>query len=171
MKRIFPGPQCLGGSSSESKYSRLLPECECGSMLSRALLRGVEWLGDGSLSPKNEGPLIAGRSSVGVVRAGFAASLRGSVRVGASSGAASADVETGTGWPCAVEGAGTEPARREAPHIPQKRFWSALSLPQRLQRTNSLLNSIAYAKLEVRCRGQVSQFGVFPGTFQRQMSF
>lgn len=76
---------------------------------------------------------MVGRSSCGGTDWGR---FTGSGRAAASSGAAAADDETGTG----CDGAGAGPARRVAPHMPQKRFWSEFSLPQRVQRTHDLLH-------------------------------
>jgi hypothetical protein len=45
---------------------------------------------------------------------------------------------TETGWGSAGLAAGV--ANSDAPHMPQKRFCSEFSLPQRLQRKNDLLN-------------------------------
>jgi hypothetical protein len=45
---------------------------------------------------------------------------------------------TETGWGSAGFAAGV--ANSDAPHMPQKRFCSEFSLPQRLQRKNDLLN-------------------------------
>jgi hypothetical protein len=47
-----------------------------------------------------------------------------------------AATETGWGSP----GFGADVANSDAPHMPQKRFSSEFSLPQRLQRKNYLLN-------------------------------
>lgn len=63
-------------------------------MLSRARLRGTERLDEESFNPRNDGPLIEGRSLDGVsARAGFA----GSVRAGVNSAVVALGVETGTG--------------------------------------------------------------------------
>lgn len=104
-------------------------------MLSRARLRGAERLGEGSFNPRNEGPLIEGRLSAGgSTRAG----LVGSLRVAVNSAVVAFGVETGTAACWAAGSAG--PARSEAPHMPQKRFWPGFSLPQRGQRTQNLLH-------------------------------
>src|SRR5262252_3339469 len=71
----------------------------------------------GLLSPRNDGPLIDGESSV-------AAGARGGS--GLANGAASPRIGVGPG-------AG---ANNVAPHIPQKRFSPGFSLPHRGQRTD-----------------------------------
>jgi hypothetical protein len=103
-----------------------------GSMLILARFAAVSLLGGGLLSPRNEGPLIDGVSSGGGTGA-----LR-TVSAGARDGTASDRVDDVEPTPTAcglfVEGAG---ASRVVPHIPQKRFSSGFSLPQRGQRTDS----------------------------------
>jgi hypothetical protein len=67
-----------------------------------------------------------------------------------------AATETGWGSP----GFGADDDKSEAPHMPQKRFSSEFSLPQRVQR-NLSPQPIAYDILQVRCRMVVGQFGEF----------
>lgn len=95
-------------------------------MLKLARLRGAFLLGEGSFKPRNDGPLIEDEPSP---------TERGGSCTLAAVGAAAA---TETGWGSAGFGAGD--ANSDAPHMPQKRFSSEFSLPQRLHRKNYLLN-------------------------------
>jgi hypothetical protein len=72
---------------------------------------------EGELSPTERGDSLTGSATTWVV-------------VG--------EAATETGWGSA--GFAADDANSDAPHIPQKRFCSEFSLPQRLQRTNDLLN-------------------------------
>src|SRR5579864_4138883 len=99
-------------------------------MLKLARLRG-----GGSLSPRNEGPLMAGAPSE--ARGGsLICGLTGADSVGAL------DTVVATRWGCA---AGTSDAASSvAPHMPQKRFNPGFSLPQRGQRTEPPAYSLRY---------------------------
>src|SRR6266436_2936272 len=98
-------------------------------MFRLARLRGAVLPGAGSLKPRKDGPLIEdGLSTTG----------RGEPRAGsATASVAVGEAATETGWASAGFGAGDD--NSDAPHMPQKRFWSRFSLPQRGQRTESLL--------------------------------
>src|SRR5215467_10469842 len=92
----------------------------------RPALRGA-----GSLRPRKEGPLIECVSSAtGVVVRGVSAGcgLGGALVMGAGGA-----VRGGVGWAGAAAGS----ANSDAPHIPQKRFCSEFSFPQRGQRNQS----------------------------------
>lgn len=100
----------------------------------------------GSFNPRNDGPLITGDSDAG-------AAARGPVAVGE---AGTVPADTGPPEPPAVEGraavtgaAAAVACSKLAPHIPQKRFVSGFSFPQRLQRTIPPAYSLRY--LAVRC--------------------
>lgn len=95
-------------------------------MLILARLEGVTRLGEVSLSPRNDGPLIEGGSS----DTGTGA-FRG---VGTRSGRVDGVEPTSTACGLFADGSG---ASRVVPHIPQKRLSSGFSLPQRGQRTDS----------------------------------
>lgn len=96
-------------------------------MLKLARLRG-----GGSFNPKKDGPLMTGASldaeprGGGGVRAGA-----GAVAVGEGSAVVAVAVCAGTE---ATAAAGAD--NSVAPHMPQKRFPSGFSLPQRAQRTD-----------------------------------
>ena len=109
-------------------------------MLRLARLRGADLLA--SFRPRKEGPLI---------EAGVFGATVWERRISAGAGAA-ADSEAEGAGAATLTGSGGD--NSDAPHIPQKRFWFRFSLPQRGQRTESLLIYIAYAILEVRCRGK-----------------
>lgn len=94
-------------------------------MLKLARLRGACLLGVGSFNPRKDGPLMEDEPSP--TERGGSCAL---VAVGAAA--------TETGWGSAGFGAGV--ANSDAPHMPQKRFSSEFSFPQRLQRKNYLLN-------------------------------
>ena len=99
-------------------------------MLRLARLRGALLPAAGSFKPRKDGPLIEdGRSTVERVES-LAGSATASVAVG------EAATETG----CGSTGLGAGDDNSDAPHMPQKRFPSEFSLPQRAQRTDSLLN-------------------------------
>jgi len=91
----------------------------------RPVLRGA-----GSLRPRKDGPLMDGASSATrvVVRGASTACVLGGALVGAGG--------TGRGGAGGV-GAAAGSASSEAPHIPQKRFCSEFSFPQRGQRNES----------------------------------
>jgi hypothetical protein len=110
-------------------------ELACESALKPALLRAA-----GSFSPKNDGPLMTGAAS------DTGAEVRGCAEAeGAEEGGADDRVAA----PCAT---GSDAGNSVAPHMPQKRFVSVFSLPQRGQRTDPpALYSIAYDIFEVRC--------------------
>jgi len=98
-------------------------------MLRLARLRGAFLLGAGSFKPRKDGPLIEDGLSTAERVESWAGSAIASVAVG--------DAATETG--CASTGPGAGDDNSDAPHMPQKRFWSGFSLPQRAQRTDSLL--------------------------------
>src|SRR5215471_14466531 len=82
-------------------------------------------------------------------------------------GAAAASLAGGfgaaAGTGCGGVAAGPGCDRSVAPHMPQKRLLSGFSLPQRGQRTESLLMDrlgIAYAIRQVRCSRETMRFGV-----------
>lgn len=122
--------------------------------------------GSGWLSPRNDGPLMTGVASDG------GSELRGATARGAAPcagticgvtplcrGAAAgvAGARTVADWLAALSAVaaatGTASVSSFAPHMPQKRFASEFSLPQRAQRNRSLLISlsIAYDILNIRC--------------------
>jgi hypothetical protein len=101
-------------------------------MLKLARLRGALLLGAGSFKPRKDGPLMEDEDELSPTERGD--SLAGS----ATTPVALGEAATETGWGSAGFGAGD--ANSDAPHMPQKRFCSEFSLPQRLQRKNYLLN-------------------------------
>jgi hypothetical protein len=103
-------------------------------MLRLARLR-ADLLGAGSFNPRNEGPLMDGAGSeTAVVERRGSGAAGGAEALSATDGAGAA---TDTGCGEAEVGAGVDSS--DAPHMPQKRFWSRFSLPQRGQRKESLL--------------------------------
>jgi hypothetical protein len=119
-------------------------------MLKLARLRGTDLLDTGSLKPRKDGPLIED----GLSTTERGESCDGPATTWAVLGAAA----TGTGWDSADLGA--EAANSDAPHMPQKRFCSEFSFPQRAQRTNlSLPYSLRY--LTGSMQGVAGQFGRF----------
>src|SRR6201989_2875807 len=106
-------------------------------MLRLECLRAERVAAAGSFKPRNDGPLMEG----GVCET--VAERRGSCAgAGAASTAAVFDAETDTG--CGGTAAWVGGDKSVAPHMPQKRLLSGFSLPQRWQRTESLLVCIAY---------------------------
>lgn len=123
IKRTFPAPKCLGSSSSSSRYSTF--EDECGSMLKLARVRRC---GERSFNPRNDGPLIDG------VGCGCGAGvLRGASEACGLDGNEAGGDDAGRCCELAATGGADSSA---APHMPQKRFPSEFSLPQREQRTH-----------------------------------
>ena len=98
-------------------------------MLRLARDRETGLRGGGLFSPRNEGPLIDGESSVAAGARGGSGLANGVVspRIGVGPGGG-AD----TGWGFGGIGAG---ANNVAPHIPQKRLSAGFSLPHRGHRT------------------------------------
>src|SRR5690349_10534256 len=119
-------------------------------MLNVARLAADTLEGAGSFNPKKDGPLIEVLSSereAGGVGCGGSTDVRG----GTASGRGLVDPEpTLTGWGLLATGAG---ASNVVPHIPQNRFCSGFSLPQRGQRTDPP-DPIAYDILAFRCRSR-----------------
>src|SRR5580704_6097706 len=94
------------------------------------MLKLARFRGPGSFKPRNDGPLITGGASVSgaAVRCGICDVVE-------AEGADAAGVETIVGL-CAEGGAGAWAGGNSVPpHMPQKRFSSEFSLPQRGQRT------------------------------------
>ena len=103
-------------------------------MLRLARLR-ADLLGPASLNPRNEGPLMDGDvCETAVVERRSSGAVVGAAAPSVAKGAG-ATTDTGCGGAEVATGVDSS----DAPHIPQKRFWSRFSLPQRGQRTESLL--------------------------------
>src|SRR5215831_5174400 len=82
---------------------------------------------------------------------------------GAAAASAAGGFGAATGTGCGGVAAGPGCDRSVAPHMPQKRLLSGFSLPQRGQRTKSLLMYrflIDYAIRQVRCSRERMRFGV-----------
>jgi hypothetical protein len=117
----------------------------------------------GSLNPRNDGPLMEGGSCDTGAEALGGAAVCGLVITGAAVegrvGIVEADVEatpTGAEAPVGVEVTAAGVASNFAPHIPQKRFSSEFSLPQRGQRTRppeTYLYSLRYLQGSVHAGG------------------
>src|SRR2546427_186222 len=97
-------------------------------MLRLARLRGAPLPGAGSFKPRKLGPLMEDEPSA----TGRGGSLGGPATALVAVGAAA----TETDWGSAGLAGGV--ANSDPPHMPQKRFCSEFSLPQRLQRKNLL---------------------------------
>jgi len=97
-------------------------------MLRLARDRETGLRGGGLFSPRNDGPLIDGESSVAAGARGGSGLGDGttSARIGVGGGG----TDTGCGFGVTDAGASSV-----APHIPQKRFSAGFSLPHRGQRT------------------------------------
>jgi len=133
-------------------------------MLILARLDGVTRVVGGSLSPKNDGPLIKGGSLGTGAGTGTFRGVSVDACVCAVSGRVDGADPTPTAWGLFAGGAG---ASRVVPHIPQKRLSSGLSLPQRGQRTQSP-DLIAYDILDVRCRPWLVQARSSRGAVNRK---
>ena len=108
----------------------------------------------GWLSPRNEGPLMTGAfSDNGAEVRGAAcgavlceAALCGFTPLDGGAGAEGTGARRGVGrfavLSAGTTATGTASVNSFAPHMPQKRFASEFSLPQRAQRNRSLLSSI-----------------------------
>ena len=101
---------------------------ELGSMLRLARFRGA-----GSFNPRKDGPLMTGCGS------GTEAAARVAVVFCDAGTAGEGIAAAGTAGIWAVlfgDATGAGAGSKVAPHMPQKRFVSGFSLPQRGQRTN-----------------------------------
>ena len=100
-------------------------------MLRLARFRACRGAEAESFNPRKDGPLIDAGDSETTVAERAGAGADGVADVSGTGGFGAATDTAGGGLAM-----GAALAKSDAPHMPQKRFWSGFSLPQRGQRTN-----------------------------------